>query len=150
MPVVELGLLLGSIPSRSCLSTRIIVVDTTPSSRNAQNQARDDPLQGRGRSDGDHQRGLNLLGLIAEHVSELASAQPEQTLPLPVPLPEAPYLDAVVQTPEGIVQLILVEEIRDIIARRSGWQAHGDQAGVVERSLGHWHAEAKAQPETEG
>ena len=61
---------------------------------------------------------LDLLGLLAEHVSDLTSAHPEQMLPSPVPLPAAPYLDAIVQTPEGIVQLIMVEKIRDSILRQ--------------------------------
>ncbi len=48
-----------------------------------------------------------LLGLIAEHVSDLTYAQPEQIILAPVLLPQAPYLGAIVQTDQGIVQLIV-------------------------------------------
>ena len=53
----------------------------------------------------------NFLGLIAEHVSDLTYVQPEQVIPLPF-LPQAPYLGAIVQTDQGIVQLISVEHVR--------------------------------------
>ena len=40
-------------------------------------------------------------------------------MPAPVHLPQAPYLDAIVQTDQGIVQLIAVEKIRDATLRKS-------------------------------
>ena len=52
------------------------------------------------------------MGLVAEHVSDLTYIQPEQIVPTPVVLPQAPYLGAIVQTDQGIVQLIVVERIR--------------------------------------
>ena len=55
----------------------------------------------------------HLLGLIAEHVSDLTYVQPEQIVPAPVWLPQAPYLGAIVQTDQGIVQLIVVEKVRE-------------------------------------
>jgi chemotaxis-related protein WspB len=150
VPVVELGLLLGTMPSRSCLSTRIILVDATPDARNAQIQVRNDPFQRSERTGTDHQRGLNVLGLIAEHVTELTSAQPGQTLPLPVPVPEATYLDAVVQTPDGIVQLILVQNIRDTILRRADIEP---MTATLQYSQGPEHtmpASAKSETEADG
>ena len=54
-----------------------------------------------------------LLGLIAEHVSDLTYTRPEQIIPAPVSLPQAPYLGAIVQTDQGIVQLIVVEKVRE-------------------------------------
>ena len=38
---------------------------------------------------------------------------------LPLSLPEAPYLGAVVQTEEGIVQLIMVEKLRESVLRQA-------------------------------
>ena len=67
----------------------------------------------------DPERDPNLLGLIAEQVSDLTYAQPEQVVPAPVCLPEAPYLDAIVQTDQGIVQLIVVEKVREALLRSS-------------------------------
>ena len=60
-----------------------------------------------------------LLGLVAEHVSDLTYAQPEQIIPAPVSLPQAPYLGAIVQTDQGIVQLIVVEQVREASLRSS-------------------------------
>ena len=55
----------------------------------------------------------NLLGLVAEHVSDLTYARPSRSSPAPVRLPQTPYLDAIVQTDQGIVQLIVVEKVRE-------------------------------------
>ena len=57
--------------------------------------------------------GTRLLGLIGEQVSDLTEVTPDQLLPAPVHLAQAPFLDAIVQTEAGIVQLIAVERIRD-------------------------------------
>ena len=53
------------------------------------------------------------LGLIAERVSDLITVRPEQVSPPAVQLPQAPYLGAIVQTDEGMVQLIAVEKLRE-------------------------------------
>ena len=40
--------------------------------------------------------------------------QPEQIMPAPLELPQAPFLGQILQTPDGILQLIMVERIREI------------------------------------
>ena len=66
-------------------------------------------VRGTGRVD------AKLLGLVAERVNDLTYVQPEQIAPAPVHTPEAPYLDAIVQTDQGIVQLIAVDRVRDAV-----------------------------------
>ena len=56
---------------------------------------------------------MRLLGLIGEQVSDLVEVRSDQVVPAPVQLPRAPFLGAIVQTDEGIVQLIAVERIRE-------------------------------------
>jgi hypothetical protein len=51
--------------------------------------------------------------LIGEQVSDLTDVQPEQVATAPVQLPQSPYFDGIVQTDEGIMQLIAVERIRE-------------------------------------
>jgi chemotaxis-related protein WspB len=116
VPVIDLGLLLASLPCQDRLSTRIILVNTARRDHNSKKkQDRNDSLGGHGQDGAEPEPSSNLLGLVAEHVSELTHAQPDQTVPLLIHLPEAPYLDAVLQTEEGIVQLIKVEGLRDSI-----------------------------------
>jgi hypothetical protein len=55
--------------------------------------------------------------LIGEQVSDLTYVQPEQIVPSPIRLLQVPFLDAVVQTDQGIVQLIAVERVRDASLR---------------------------------
>jgi chemotaxis-related protein WspB len=117
VPVIDLGLLLGTLPCRDRLSTRIILVNDAPGDHNRQEQDRDDSVVSGGRQSSDRERTTDLLGLVAEHVSELSYAQPEHTAPSPVQLAQAPYLDTVVQTEEGIVQLITIEKVRDAVLR---------------------------------
>jgi chemotaxis-related protein WspB len=113
IPVIDLGLLLSSLPCRDCLSTRIILVNDAPGDRNSATDApaRFDmahPHSPRGPA-----RDARLLGLIGEQVSDLTFVQPGQVAPAPVQLNHVPFLDAIVQTEEGIIQLIAVERIRD-------------------------------------
>lgn len=119
IPVIDLGLLLGTLPCQDRLSTRIILVNDAPGDHNRTKQDRAEPSGSSENGPSDRERSLELLGLVAEHVSELAIAQPEQTIPSPVPLAEAPYLDTVVQTEEGIVQLIAVEKLRVAVFRQA-------------------------------
>jgi chemotaxis-related protein WspB len=119
VPVIDLSSLLGAPPCRDRLSTRIILVNTAPGDQNGEKITRDNVPASSPPGVFDRGRSVDLLGLVAEHVSELTNAQPEQTVPLPVALPQAPYLDAVVQTDEGIVQLIMVERLRDTILRQA-------------------------------
>ena len=107
VPVIDLGLLLGIAPCRPRLSTRIILVDDGPDGRHRQQVYSE---AGTGRASANRDR--SLLGLIAERVSELCNSRPEQMTPPPICLPQTPYLDAIIQTDHGLVQLITVEKVR--------------------------------------
>jgi len=115
VPVIDLGLLLAAAPCRDRLSTRIILVNDAPGHHNHGKQDRDEPGQDGGQSPLDRQQEPTLLGLIAEEVSDLIHVQSEQRLPAPVRSPQAPYLDAIVQTDQAILQLIAVDKIRDVV-----------------------------------
>ena len=114
VPVIDLGSLFCSDPCRNCLSTRIILIDDAPghhlkefdtpaSSRAKENPKTSDPTRDPG-----------LLGLIGEQVSELTYVRPDQVVASPVTLPQAPFLGAIVQTEGGILQMIVVERIREV------------------------------------
>ena len=85
--VVDLGTLLGAGAAPDRLSTRIILVDR----------------DGGGRRE--------LLGLVAEHVDDLASVDPAAIAPIPAAIPDAPYLGGLAETDAGLVQLLLVDRI---------------------------------------
>jgi len=119
VPVIDLCLLLDVAPCRDCLSTRIILVRDAPDDHNQSRSDRGDASEDIKRSGPDQARRSSLLGLVAEHVSDLTYAQPEQVVPAPVSLPQVPYLSAVVQTDQGMVQLIAVEKVRDATLRNS-------------------------------
>jgi chemotaxis-related protein WspB len=86
IPVVDLGLLLGSEPAPNRLSTRIMVMRTS-------------------------QNGSRLLGLLACQVSDLVRVDAAHLQPAAVQLKQAPYLGAVAETPEGLVQVLSVDHI---------------------------------------
>lgn len=88
LPVIDLGSLLGSTPSRQRLSTRIIIVDT-------------------GGNDAEH----SLLGLLAERVCEIRKTSEEGASSRPLALPDAPYLGPVLEIEGELVQFLLVEHI---------------------------------------
>jgi chemotaxis-related protein WspB len=117
VPVIDLGLLMGAAPCRDCLSTRIILVNDGPGAHNQGMDALDDSSENRRRSPSDPVPASNLLGLIGEQVSDLTYVQREQLVPSPIQLLHAPFLDATVQTNQGIVQLIAVERVRDASLR---------------------------------
>jgi chemotaxis-related protein WspB len=110
VPVIELGVLLGSTPCRSVLSSRIILVKGAPEDHTLRNATPAHPgggsLPARGEAPA-------LFGMLAENVSDLAHVQPEQISPAPVLLPNAPYLDAIAETGGEIIPLIAVRKIRD-------------------------------------
>ena len=128
LPVLDLSLLLASTPSRDCLSTRIILVDAYASDDNEQEHdgaaMRDDAETLRPR----RKPAATLLGLIAERVTDLANVQPDQIVPNPVVLPKAPYLGAIIQMGQAMVQLILVERLRAAASLSSGL----DQASALD------------------
>jgi chemotaxis-related protein WspB len=112
VPVLDLALLLGSAPCQDCLSTRIILVDDTVRDHNLQYQDQDASRGQLETRQANRKSDPSFLGLVAEHVSDLTYVQPEQIKPAPVLLPQAPYLGAIIQTDHGIVQLIVVEQVR--------------------------------------
>lgn len=86
VPAVDLGVLLGSEPCRSRLSTRIILAGHP-----------DIPER--------------LVGLIAESVNDVRPlAQDAATFP-PIQRADAPYLGPVVQVGDDLVQLIVIEKL---------------------------------------
>jgi chemotaxis-related protein WspB len=113
VPVIDLGLLLDVAPCRDCLSTRIILVNDSPGDHNPSNQDREGSRDATAEARANPKSAMNLLGLVAEHVSDLTYVRPEQIVPAPVLLPQTPYLGPIVQTDQGIVQLIVVEKVRE-------------------------------------
>lgn len=97
VPVVDLGLLLGSSASAGRLSTRIILVRSA----------------GVGEDGG--QEGPRVLGLIAERVIDLVPVEPGQVEPAPVHLPRAPYLSSVARLDRGFVPLIDVDLLSSVV-----------------------------------
>ena len=113
IPVIDLGLLLDGTSCRDCLSTRIILINDSPGDQNrGANQARssDETV---GHSTANPAPEMRLLGLIGEQVSDLLDVRSDQVVPAPVQIPRAPFLDAIVQTDAGIIQLIAVDRIRE-------------------------------------
>lgn len=86
VPAVDLGILLDAGPCRSRLSTRIILA-------------------------GDPDSPERLVGLIAESVSDVQSLPKDAASFPPIQRAEAPYLGAVVQLGDELVQLIVVERL---------------------------------------
>jgi chemotaxis-related protein WspB len=111
VPVIELGLLLGAVPCRARLSTRIILVNNVPIDQNCNTQGGGISGEDRGRPPPDRERAQTLLGLVAEDVSVLNEVTSEQLCPAPVRMPQQPYLGGIIQTDQGILQLIAVEEV---------------------------------------
>jgi chemotaxis-related protein WspB len=108
VPVIDLGLLLGSSPCPDRLSTRIILVKSAPGGQNRGDETRD------------ADRGpARLLALIAEQVSDLIEVTAEQVIPAPVHLPQAPYLDAIARTDRGFVPMIAVEKLSLVLGPSS-------------------------------
>jgi chemotaxis-related protein WspB len=86
VPAVDLGVLLEAGPCRARLSTRIILAG-----------APDSPER--------------LVGLIAESVNDVAPLAPDAALFPPIHRAEAPYLGAVVQLGDDLVQLIVIDKL---------------------------------------
>lgn len=118
IPVLDLGLLLGAAPCQEWLSTRIILVNDAPGDRHRRSQSNDTSQDASG-ARGSGKPDLELLGLVAERVNDLTHTQPEQIIPAPVLLPQTPYLGAMIQTDQGIVQFIVVEQLRAAALRSS-------------------------------
>jgi chemotaxis-related protein WspB len=117
VPVIDFGLLLGGAPCRDCLSTRIILVNNTPEAAVPSREEDDDVEADRIRHGPVREQRSDLLGLIAEQVSDLTQVEASQVIPTPVPVPGAPYLDVIVPSEKGLLQLIAVDKIRDAALR---------------------------------
>ena len=113
VPVIDLGVLLGAAPCRDRLSTRIILVNDAPGDQNCREDLRGHSAGQPGQPRPGPDRRGSLLGLIAEQVIDLTPTRPEQVVPAPVHLSQAPYLEAIAQLDQGFIPLITVERIRD-------------------------------------
>ena len=118
VPVVDLGVRLGSESCRDRLSTRIILVNSRPSGNPFQ-EAEDDPATRNHDQEPTtvtrraQDRRPWLLGLIAEHVSDVAAVKKEQIISASMQLPQAPYLGAIVEIDHQMIQLITADKILD-------------------------------------
>ena len=97
VPVVDLGVLLGSESCRDRLSTRIILVNSRPAAPSqpglpgeAAGADRQDTAATSGSQQGEQPREQRrwLLGLIAEQVSDVSSVKPEQVISSSIQLPQ--------------------------------------------------------------
>jgi chemotaxis-related protein WspB len=88
VPVLDLGILLGSGPCRSFLSTRIILVNEAS------------PAEG-----------TDVIGLIAQDVVDVLRIDGDRIIPPPALLGRNPYLGSIVSTDNGLIPLIAVERV---------------------------------------
>ena len=88
VPVIDFGVLVGARESRAVLSTRVILTEFTT-----------------------HDRQTELVGVVAENVSHVVNAEPRQVVSPAMSLDEAPYLGAVIQLDEGLVQLVAADKL---------------------------------------
>jgi chemotaxis-related protein WspB len=112
VPVIDLGVALANASCRVCLGTRIILVSDAPADQNRSNEDQDGSLKTAEPKSADEKPDPDLIGLLAENVSDLARIQPQQFVPVPVQMTKTPYLDAIVQTDQGILQLVAVDKLR--------------------------------------
>ncbi len=128
VPVVDLGILLGSESCRDRLSTRIVLVNSHPSGAEQASTAL--PAAGNAAAAAPQRRWL--LGLVAEQVSDVSSITPEQVISAAMQLPVTPYLGAIVEIGQEMVQLIQVDQILDDTLRRSFFGLEAASAQVTE------------------
>jgi chemotaxis-related protein WspB len=102
VPVVDFGVLIGASLGRDALSTRAILAEFTGADGTAR-----------------------LVGLVAEDVSHVVNAEGRQIVAPAMSLDEAPYLGAVVQLDEGLVQLV---EAGKLLSERMQVSLYGGQA----------------------
>jgi chemotaxis-related protein WspB len=87
VPVVDLGVLLGSQPCQLHLSTRIVLVHAAAGYRDG------------------------LMGMIAERVTELRDIPEDAGAPTTLATPNARYLGPIVSVEDGLIQVLRVEAI---------------------------------------
>jgi chemotaxis-related protein WspB len=118
VPVIDLGLRLGSDRCCDRLSTRIILVNSRPADQNLR-EVNDAPASWSHdqeprsvRTTSQDQRPW-LLGLIAEQVSDVKLVKQEQVISASMQLPQAPYLGAIVDVDNQMIQLMATDRILD-------------------------------------
>jgi len=127
VPVVDLGVLLGSESCRDRLSTRIILVNSRPDAPSQPGQSgeaagadqQDTAASGGKQEEQAREKCRWLLGLIAEQVSDVSPVKPEQVISSSIQLPQTPYLGAIVEIDHEMVQLIAVDRVLEGPLRRS-------------------------------
>ena len=135
VPVIDLGLLLNGTSCRDCLSTRIILVNDLPGDQKRETDQASSSDETPGHSTTNPAPELRLLGLIGEQVSDLLDVRSDQVVPAPVQLSQAPFLDAIVQTDAGIIQLIAVDRIRESLLKD----------GILDQGTGWGHNPSRAE-----
>lgn len=88
VPVIDLTVLLTGVPSRPLFSTRIILADYP-----------------------DREGGHQILGLVAERVTETVSCRKEDLQPAGIAVPETPYLGDLYVHPGGTIQRVEIESL---------------------------------------
>ncbi len=150
VPVIDLGILLGSVACRDRLSTRIILVQSRSDDHNQHRYPGDTRTQvpeeeGAGdRSQEGYRRGgrrRQFIGIIAEQVSDLASIKPDQVISSPMHLPQAPYLAEIVDIDGEMAQLIVADKVLDESLREALFE---DGSVEARRAI----SEAKAHAES--
>jgi chemotaxis-related protein WspB len=92
VPVVDLTLLATGMQAPSKMTTRLAVVKYRGSAT---------------APDPNH----NLLGLVAEQLTETITAQESDFTPAGVTSPSAPYVGAVLTTPDGVIQRLDLQKL---------------------------------------
>ncbi len=142
VPVVDLGVLLGSQNCRDRLSTRIILVNSHPDALAQPGETvettctdhQDTAITGQSRRDKQPRKQPRwVLGLIAELVSDVCSVQPEQVISSSIELPQTPYLGAIAEIEHEMAQLIAVDRILELPLRRSffGTESADDRKPIL-------------------
>jgi chemotaxis-related protein WspB len=136
VPVIDLGILLGSEACRYRLSTRIILVNSRPADRNHQIEPGKTREHDQAEESGGNAARAKeprpgdrpwLLGLIAEQVSDVSAIKPEQVISSAMQLPQSPYLGAIVEIDHAMAQLIEPDRILDESLRTAFF---GGEAGA--------------------
>ncbi len=94
VPVLDLTRMNQNYPSRACMSTRIILVNYSTGGDTA-----------------------NILGLMAERVTETAKREPDDFVSTGVATPDAPYLGPVSNDANGMLQLMNIDELIPVEVR---------------------------------
>jgi chemotaxis-related protein WspB len=136
VPVIDMGILLGSDACRTRLSTRIILVNcrSEPRTReqpagiaHKESQPDVDPGWGKPGAGSSVQPLPWLLGVIAEQVSDVASIKPNQVVTAPFHLSQTPYLGAIVELDHQMAQLIEVDRVLDEQLREAFYGSHASE-----------------------